>query len=101
MLLAVTGLVVAYVRNVVQYRVYMWSSLYEFLGWWFFHYVAVVIFILIAFTCISSTEKYFLRNTEKKGITVDQALIYIPIVIISIALSIIILYHWPEHEIEY
>ena len=47
-LLAGTALVVAYVRSFFQYHQYGWNSVLEFLTSWFIHYIAVIVFIVVA-----------------------------------------------------
>jgi hypothetical protein len=70
-LFALTGLVVAYVRNVLQYGHYSWDSIDQFLVSWFVHYLAVGLVAAISYACIKGTERFFFAyESANKGLSV-------------------------------
>jgi hypothetical protein len=97
-LLAATGLVVAYVRTVLQYHRYSWETVSEFLVSWFIHYIGVGLLAAIAYGVIKANEKRFLsgRNSSPGGLGMDEAFVYIPLTIIVCAIAIFVLAHWPS-----
>jgi hypothetical protein len=54
LLIVFTGLVVAFVRNVVQYRRYTFDGGWDFFGSWFVHYLAVALGMVL-FSATSSS----------------------------------------------
>ena len=82
-LLILTGLVVAYVHLIVQYENYLWESIVQFLSWWFAHYILVVLLTMTSYAVIKGTEKIFFGNDNmKKGLTFEQAIVYIPLILL-------------------
>jgi hypothetical protein len=95
LLLAITGLVVAYVRNFVQYRHYSWGSIIEFLGWWFIHYMAVGIVMVTSYVVINNTGKFFLKYKDSEEVlTWEQAIVYTSLTILVSSIFIFLLAHW-------
>jgi len=103
-LLVITGLVVAYVRNIVQYRHYSWESIGGLLSWWFIHYMAVGIVTAISYVIIKNTEKIFFEDKDsEEGLTWEQAIVYTSLIILISAICIFLLAHWvssgvPDYE---
>jgi hypothetical protein len=94
-LLAITGLVVAYVRNIVQYKHYSWGSIIEFLSWWFIHYIAVGIVAATLYVVIKNTKKFFFEHKDSKEVlTWEQAIVYTSLTILISAIFILLLAHW-------
>lgn len=101
LLLVLTALIVAFVRNNIQYDRLIWDSLWEFLGFWLIHYFGVAIVVIIAFACIKQMEGFFFGYRENQGITIDKALVYIPIVILISAVCIFVIAHLPLRDYTY
>jgi hypothetical protein len=57
-LAALAGLCVAYVRHAIQYRRYSWDSVLEFFGWWFIHYVAVILVVGVAYAMTRGRDSF-------------------------------------------
>lgn len=93
-LLALTSLVIAYVRTGLQYGHYSWKSVWEFLASWLIHYVATIIVVAITLICIKFSEGFFLGKEKEQSLSVEQAFIYIPIVLLIIAIIIYIVTHY-------
>jgi len=99
-LLIITGLVVAYVRRVIQYGNYSWDSVVQLLGWWLLHYLAVGLVAAVAYGCIKGTEKFFFGyESGEKGLGVDEALVYISVVILVAAVAVFFIAHWPASDV--
>lgn len=98
-LLVITGLVVAYVRQVVQYGKYSWESIGQFLIMWLLHYLAVGFIAAISYGVIKGTEKIFLEYEDRrKSITFEQALVYVALISLVVATFIFILAHWIPND---
>ncbi len=97
LLLAVTSLVVAYVRTFLQYHRYSWDSVSEFLASWFVHYIAVALLVAISYAVIKTHERRFLPNTDgsRQGLGMVEAFVYIPLVLLVCSIAIFLLAHWP------
>jgi hypothetical protein len=94
-LLVFTGLVVAYVRNVVQYHHYFWDSTVKFFAWWFIHYIAVGIVTASSYFLIKNTEKIFFKYKEsEQGLTWEQAVVYTSLIILVCSILVFLLAHW-------
>ena len=94
-LLVITGLVVAYVRNIVQYRRYSWESIGELLSWWFVHYMAVGIVTGISYVVMKNVEKIFFQYKDSEGgLTWEQSIVYTSLTILISAIFICLLAHW-------
>jgi len=94
-LLVITGLVVAYVRNIVQYRHYSWESIGELLSCWFIHYIAVGIVTATLYVVIKNTEKFFFEYKDsEEGLTWEQAIVYTSLTILISAIFVFLLAHW-------
>lgn len=97
---AIAGLMVAYVRRVLQYHQYSWDSALDFLGWWFLHYVAVVLILGIAYAITQANENLlFDRNAESRQLSLEDSVIYGSVVVIVAAISIFILAHLIPFEL--
>ncbi len=98
-LLAITGLVVAYVRQLVQYRQYSWETITQFLASWFIHYIGVALLALLAGFFINRTHAFFFGpNSTRQPLDTDEALIYVAIVVLVAAVGIFVLAHWVPIE---
>jgi hypothetical protein len=94
-LVAMAGLAVAFVRQILQYQRYAWESWGLFFVSWFIHYVAIAIFIAITYACIMGWEKVFLgERAQHKTLSLDHFLVYISIAVIVAAICIFVLAHW-------
>jgi len=94
LLLLFTALVVAYVRNVIQYGSYSWDSLLDFFAFWVVHYFAVAIVGLIGILIIKSWEQFFLGYKEGEGLTLEDGLVYCCMFILASAVFIFFMAHW-------
>lgn len=98
-LVAIAGLLVSYTRLVLQYHQYSWDSVLQFLGWWFLHYIAVIIILGIAYAIFQGAFGSLLgRYLESNKLSMEQSMIYGSIVVIVAAISILILAHWIPPE---
>lgn len=99
-LLAFTSLVVAYVRTFLQYHRYAWESIGQFLISWFLHYIAVVLVAVVAYAFIKSNEHRFLEDdSQRKGLTIDEAYVYVSFVVLVVAVSIFLIAHWVPSDV--
>lgn len=93
-LLAITGLVVAFVRTHLQYHQYGWGTVTEFLTSWFIHYVAVALLAAVAYAAIKANAKRFLAEKENEAaLSVEAAIVYICITLLTLAVAIFVLSH--------
>jgi cytochrome bd-type quinol oxidase subunit 2 len=98
-LLAVTALVVAYVRSFIQYHRYSWESLEQFLISWLIHYFAVLVLIAISYVFIITKASFFLgREKEGKEITAEEATVYVSFVLLVLAILVFFVAHWPASD---
>jgi hypothetical protein len=98
-LLAVSGLVVAYVRQVVQYHAYSWETITQFLVSWFVHYIGVAFLAALACFFINRTQAlFFSRDSHRPALDIDDALVYVSIVALVAAIAIFVLAHWVAIE---
>ena len=67
-IMAIAGLVVAYVRQVFQFQKYAWDSVSHFLGMWLIHYFAVFMLVGIAWA-IANTNRKFLFGKDAESNT--------------------------------
>jgi hypothetical protein len=94
-LLSITALVIAYVRTFLQYHRYFWDSIGQFLASWLIHFVALTLFLMISGALIITKAPFFLENgNEGRKITVEEAIVYISLVLLMAAVSIFLLAHW-------
>ena len=95
-LLTITALVVAYVRNFIQYRQYYWESTTQFLISWFLYYFAIAILIGISYAFISTKAAYFLEGEkESRKISFEEAMVYVSLILLTAALLMFFVAHWP------
>lgn len=95
-LLAITALVVAYVRSFLQYRQYYWESITQFLISWLLHYFVIVILIGISCAFISTTSAYFLKGEkESRKISFEEAMVYVSLILLAAAVLVFFVAHWP------
>ncbi len=97
LLLALTSLVVAYVRTFLQYHRYSWDSISELLASWFVHYIAVYLLVAISYSVIKTHETRFLAEgeSERRGLRMDEAFVYVAFVLLVCSISIFVVAHWP------
>jgi hypothetical protein len=92
---AIAGLVVAYVRNILQYHQYSWDSWLEFLVTWFVHYIAVLLIAGVAYAFTRGKETLLLGRSETlRHMTVEEAIIFGSVLAIVAAAAILMLVHW-------
>lgn len=97
-LLAGTSLVVAYVRNFIQYHRYSFGSIGEVLSAWFIHWFAVMAVIGPSYVLISTKASGFLERekADKEVITLEEAEVYGSFVLLALAILTFFAKHWPE-----
>jgi hypothetical protein len=84
---------VAFVRTFLQHHRYSWDSIGQLLLSWLIHYVALGLFMMVSGAAIMTHGRYFLDD-EKQNIDVEQATVYISIVVLIAALFIFFVAHW-------
>lgn len=94
-LAAIAGLFVAYVRNVVQYHRYSWDSILDFFGWWFIHYIAVILVLGIAHAATRGKASLLFGQSETlQKLTLEEGLMYGCFIVIVAAIAVFFLFHW-------
>jgi hypothetical protein len=74
-LLAISGLVVANVRNVIQYGEFAIGSVWYFLGTWLIHYLAIGVIGAVALAIYSSgRSKYVYGGDGKEAVSAGEFL---------------------------
>jgi uncharacterized membrane protein HdeD (DUF308 family) len=98
-LLGLTGLVVAYVRRVVQYHQYSWDSIWQLLSWWFIHYIAIALLAGVAYFFIRRTEGFFFGpDRARPELQIDDVLVHVSIIVLVAAIAVFLLAHWVPME---
>lgn len=96
LLVAVTALVVAYVRTFFQYGGYGWESIGEFLLSWFVHYLGVWLFVAISGAFVSRFAPVFLcKDLPREELSLSELIVYISLVVLVGAIVMFVLAHWP------
>ena len=85
LLTLVTGLVVAHVRWYLQYDVFPWDSISQFLIAWVAHYLAVWVAVFASYAVAISTVRYFLQGKE---LSPDESLVYFTLCILVCAVLV-------------
>ena len=94
-LAATAGLVVAYVRHAIQYQRYSWDSILEFLGWWFIHYIAVIIVLGLAYAFTRGNASLLLGRSETlRKLTLEEGIIYGCIIVIIASVAVFFIANW-------
>lgn len=100
LLVAVTALVVAYVRNFFQYGSYGWESIGAFLLSWFIHYLGVCLFVAISGAFVSRfAPVFFDKEFPREELSPNELHVYISLVVLVGAIVILVLAHWPASDI--
>lgn len=100
LLVAVTALVVAYVRTFFQYGSYGWESIGEFLLSWFVHWLGVWLFVVISGAFVSRLAPAFLGNDlPREELSPSELIVYISLVVLVGAIVMFLLAHWPVSDI--
>lgn len=99
-LVAVTALVVAYVRTFFQYGSYGWESMSAFLLSWFIHYVGVWLFVALSGAFVSRFAPVFLgKDLPRQELSPSELLVFISLVVLVGAIVLFLLAHWPASGI--
>jgi divalent metal cation (Fe/Co/Zn/Cd) transporter len=99
-LVVITGIVVAYVRLVVQYGHYSWESMGQFLISWFIHYLGAWFIVAISYGVIKATENIFFEYGEtEERLSIDQVIVYVSIFVLTISVFIFVIAHWISDDI--
>jgi len=100
-LLALSGLVVANVRNLIQYEEFAFSSIWYFLGTWFIHYIAIALIGASAYAIYSSgRSKYVYSADRKDAVSSGEFLYIVSIIAIISALAILFFYYYVPRGLE-
>ncbi|NWG39815.1 MAG: hypothetical protein HXY27_07610 [Hydrogenophilaceae bacterium] len=100
LLVAVTALVVAYVRTFFQYGGYGWESISDFLLSWFVHYLGVWLFVAISGAFVSRFAPVFLgKDLPREVLSPSELIVYISLVVLVGAIILFLLAHWPASGI--
>lgn len=93
-LMVVTGLVVAYVRDFLQYHRYMWNSFSQFLVSWLIHFVALLLFLMFSYPAIVKLASFFIDKPEDSIRDMNEHFVYVPIIVLLAAIAVFILANW-------
>ena len=100
-LLILSGLVVANVRNLIQYGEFALSSIWYFLGTWLIHYFAVALIGAGAYAIYSSgPSKYVYGADGKDAVSVGEFLYIVSIIAIIASLAILFFYYYVPGGLE-
>ena len=89
-LLAITAVVVSYVRHIVQYGK-SWTSVSVFFSSCLIHYFLIGIVAAISYVVIKRIEKIFFEyEGSEKGLTFDQSIFYTSVIILISAIVILV-----------
>ncbi|MGQ0836181.1 MAG: hypothetical protein ACT4O5_14930 [Gammaproteobacteria bacterium] len=95
-LLTITGLVVAYVRNYLQYHRYSFESIGEFIGFWLVHYLAIGLLGALFYAWLGPLQQLVLgRELGGKEPTLDSAIVSWCWALLLCAIALFVLAHWP------
>lgn len=98
-LAAIAGLLVAWDRQILQYRRYSWGSVTDFLISWFVHYIAVILILGVAFAITRGNASFLLGRSETlRKLTTEEGLIYGCIIVIVAAMAVFFIAHWVPIE---
>lgn len=94
-LIAVTALVVAFVRTHFQYHRYGWTSVGAFLLSWFVHYLSVGVFAVVCAAVIPSAAPFFLdKDSQHRELEPTELLVSVLLVILVTAIMMFGISHW-------
>ena len=91
-LIPVTGLVVAYVREVLQFRRYLWESWHAFFGHWAVHTMVLVLFIVLGYAAASTID----AKLGKQEISAGDAFTYFSVFTLMISVFIFFSFHFSK-----
>ena len=98
-LLAISGLIVANVRSLVQNNEFAISSVAVFFGAWIVHYFAVLLVGMAAYVIYSTKRsKYFDDYKDEKPIEPEEFIYIVSIVAIVASLFILFLYFYVPQD---
>lgn len=95
-LLFLTSLIVTWVRNYFMYGRFRGDRFAEepvwgFMGWWFFHYIALAVAMILFFALLGPVENLILgRSNNRTRLPMDNALVYFCLAVI--VCSVVVLY---------
>ena len=97
LLMGLTGILVSYVRHVIQYGK-AWTSISSFLGSSVAHYFLVIVVAAISYELINKIKNiFFVDETSEKIITFEQSGFYTSVTILVSAIIILLIignYHF-------
>ena len=93
LLLAVTSLVLAYVRTFLQYGNYLWDSVFDFAASWFVHYLALGLAAAVFYGLTPWAWRSFIAEGEP--IKLNEALVYFCLAVLIGCGSVFVIAHWP------
>ena len=91
-----TGLIVTFVRNNIQYSRYSFASVWEFLGLWFVHYLAVLLVGVFFYVVLEPTRTFLLPQRSK--ISSEEALVNFGLAVLLCSIVIFVLAHMPAGD---
>ncbi len=96
LLLAITGLVIAFVRNFLQYQRYSFDSIWEFVGFWLLHYMAIGFLGAVFYACLGPVRRIVLGG-DTGGVwpRIDEAIASWCLALLLCAAAVFVLAHWP------
>jgi len=100
-LLVFSGLVVANVRNLIQYGEFAISSVWYFLGTWLIHYFVIGLIGAAAYAIYSSgRRKYVYSGDGKEAVSAGEFLYILSIIAILASVAILFFYYYVPRDIE-
>ena len=89
LLWAVTGGVVVYVRRSLKGGQSLSAA--DIFAWWLIHFIGVILFSFLGWFVIKKAEAFFFGYDHfEKGLSIEEAMVYIPLIILGTFLCILI-----------
>jgi len=94
-LLILSGLIVANVRNLLQYNEFTTSSITYFFATWLAHYIAIAIISVGAYAIYSTNRsKYIYAPDNSKPIEAEEFLYIISLIAIITSFAVLFFYYY-------
>jgi len=95
------ALVVAWVRNVIQYRRFTFDTAWELFGFWFVHYIGIALCGVVYFVALQGARRHLLDTFDSSGETKpNDALVQFFLAVLVIAVAAFLLVFWPHNLVE-
>ena len=98
----VSALAAAYVRQVLQYGEYIWSSFSHFFGSWVLHYFVLLIVIGVFYMFSQTTHEFFFgSNNSERKLSVEEAVIYCSLFLLILSVFTFFIAHLEVDEYDF